>query len=255
LKKKRIVLKVGSAILSQDGNLSFERIENLSNFINQLRDKYDVILVSSGAVSAGYTILQLDKSKLANKEALASIGQPYLMSIYKKYFDKFDVNVAQMLLTEDGLDSRKYSSNAKQTIDALLKNNVLPIINENDSVSVKELLFGDNDQLSAHVCFHFDANMLVILSDIDGYYDKNPKDFDDAKVRKIVDYISDKELSIQQNPNNEFATGGIVTKLKAAKFLMDNNKQMFLSSGFDLTNIKEYLLNQNHVNGTLFTSK
>jgi glutamate 5-kinase len=129
----------------------------------------------------------------------------------------------------------------------------LPIINENDSVSVKELLFGDNDQLSAHVCYHFNFDMLVILSDIDGYYDKNPKDFSDAKVRKIVNKIQKDELSIQMNPNNEFATGGIVTKLKAAKFLLDNNKKMFLANGFDLRSIREYLLKANHINGTLFS--
>jgi glutamate 5-kinase len=114
------------------------------------------------------------------------------------------------------------------------------------------LLFGDNDQLSAHVCYHFDADLLVILSDIDGYYDKNPKDFKDAKIRKIVNHIKDEELQLEYNPNNEFATGGIVTKLKAANFLLENNKQMFLANGFDLSDIKEYLLNNNHEKGTLF---
>jgi glutamate 5-kinase len=252
MKKRRIVIKVGSAILSQNGELVQNRIEKLSNFIQELMINDEVILVSSGAVSAGYTILKLDKTKLANKEALASIGQPLLMSIYKENFQKFGINVAQILITEDDLDSMKCINNAKNTINTLLENQVLPIINENDSVAIKELLFGDNDQLSAHVCYHFDADLLVILSDIDGYYDKNPKDFKDAKIRKIVNHIKDEELQLEYNPNNEFATGGIVTKLKAANFLLENNKQMFLANGFDLSDIKEYLLNNNHEKGTLF---
>jgi glutamate 5-kinase len=255
MKKRRIVIKVGSAILSQNGELVQNRIEKLSNFIQELMINNEVILVSSGAVSAGYTILKLDKTKLANKEALASIGQPLLMSIYKENFQKFGINVAQILITEDDLDSMKCINNAKNTINTLLENQVLPIINENDSVAIKELLFGDNDQLSAHVCYHFDGDLLVILSDIDGYYDKNPKDFKDAKIRKIVNHIKDEELQLEYNPNNEFATGGIVTKLKAANFLLENNKQMFLANGFDLSDIKEYLLNNNHKKGTLFCKK
>jgi len=250
-----LVIKVGSAILSQNGTLALKRIKKLASFIAKLMKKYEIILVSSGAVSAGYTLVQLDKSQISNREALASIGQPYLMSIYHKVFKKFNINIGQLLLTESGLDSFKYVNNSRNTINRLLENNILPIINENDSVETKELLFGDNDQLSAHVCFHFNCDMLVILSDIDGYYDKNPKDFKDAKIRKIVTNITEEELSINVNPNNEFATGGIVTKLKAGKFLLDKNKKMFLANGFNLKYIKNYLLKNNHINGTLFKKK
>jgi len=251
--KQRIVIKVGTAVLNQNDELSKERIYNLVELIAELKKQnIEVILVSSGAVSAGFLKVKLDKTKLANRQALASIGQSYLMSIYQKKFDKFGINIAQILLTQDDFDSRKRSENAKKTIDVLLKNGVVPIINENDTIATDELAFGDNDQLSAHSTFYFQADILVILSDIQGYFDKNPTIFQDAKIRKIVNKIDEEDLIQEVSPNNQFATGGIVTKLKAAKFLMDNNLPMFLTSGFDLSGIKDFLLLGKHNSGTLF---
>jgi glutamate 5-kinase len=249
----RIVLKVGSAVLTEDGKLQLERIRNLVAFIVELKAKYDVILVSSGAVAAGYTELALDKKVVANKQALASIGQPLMMSRYRKKFKEHNVKVAQVLITEDDLDSRKRTSHAKHAIDILLENGVVPIINENDVTATEELVFGDNDQLSAHVCYRFGAKMLVILSDIDGYYDKNPSEYCDAKMKMIVDHIPSAELEVDHTPNNEFATGGIVTKLKAADYLLSKKRKMFLTSGYDLSYAREFLLCENHIKGTLFT--
>jgi glutamate 5-kinase len=254
LKYKRIVIKVGSAILSENGTLAKDRILNIAQLIAKLRESgIDIILVSSGAVSAGYTKVQLDKRLLANRQALASIGQSYLMSIYQKKFDRFGINIAQVLLIEADFDSRKRSQNAKNTIDVLLKNGVLPIINENDAVATEELAFGDNDQLSAHSSLYFGADLLVILSDIDGYYDKNPRLYKDAKIQPVINSISDYELIQEVSPNNEFATGGIVTKLKSARFLMDNGKEMFLSSGLELSVLENFILNGDYKKGTLFT--
>ena len=252
---KRIVIKVGSHVLGTKEGLSFERIKNLCFFIHQLREKYEVILVSSGAVSAGSLLLDLDRSKVENKQAMSAVGQPYLMSIYKKNFKPFNIKVAQLLLTADNFDSRKSTAYAKRAIEVLLKNGVLPIINENDTTAIKELVFGDNDQLSAHATFYFDADMLVILSDIDAFYDKNPREYLDAKVKKVVNFIDDDELECEHTPNSEFATGGIVTKLKAAKFLLDRNRCVFLTSGFDLNDAKSFLLENNHKGGTLFCNK
>jgi len=250
---KRVVIKIGSAVLSENGELSKERIYNIATFVSKLKKRgIEVILVSSGAVSAGYIKVQLDKNILANRQALASIGQSYLMSIYQKKFDKFGINISQILLTEADFDSRKRSENAKRTIDVLLTNGVVPIINENDSVATEELAFGDNDQLSAHSTYYFGAELLVILSDIDGYYDKNPRVYSDAKIRKEVNRIEDYELIQEVSPNNQFATGGIVTKLKSAKFLMNRGRKMFLTSGFDLQDVEAYLLNGEHRRGTLF---
>jgi len=249
---KRIVIKVGSHVLGEDDGLSFERIKNLCSFLSDLRKKYEVILVSSGAVSAGSLLLPLDKSKVENKQAMSAVGQPYLMSIYREYFKPFNIEVGQLLITADNFDSRKSTAHAKCAVETLLKNKVLPIINENDTTAIKELVFGDNDQLSAHATYYFDADMLVILSDIDAYYDKNPRDFKDARVRKVVNDITAEELEATHTPNSEFATGGIVTKLKAAKFLLERGRSMFLASGFDLDAARSFLLDDKHIGGTLF---
>ena len=247
----RIVIKVGTATLYQNEKLS-NRIDNLVEFLVELNKKNEVILVSSGAVGAGYTKLKLDKSNISNKQALASIGQPLLMKEYKIRFEKYNQIVSQVLLTASDFDSRKRTQNAKNMIEVLLKNKVIPIINENDAVSIEEIVFGDNDQLSAYTTYYFDADLLVILSDIDGLYDKNPKEFSDAKLLKIVSKIDPKLMQTPCNPNDKFATGGIVTKLKSAQFLLKKGKKMFLASGFDLTDVKSFLIDGVHKKGTLF---
>ena len=249
---KRIVIKVGSAVLTEQNRIARERMLNLVNLIAKLREEYEVILVSSGAVAAGYTELKLDKSVLANKQALASIGQPLLMHRYKKKFESHNVITSQVLVTASNFNTPEQAGRAKNTIETLLEHKVLPIINENDATSVDELVLGDNDQLSAFTAFYFDADLLVILSDIDAYYDKDPRKHDDAKVLKEVSSISQEELNAEVSANNSFATGGIVTKLKAADFLLKRNKQMFLSSGFDLSDVKSFLLDNIHKGGTLF---
>ena len=247
----RIVIKVGTATLYQNEKLS-NRIDNLVEFLVELNKKNEVILVSSGAVGAGYTKLKLDKNEISNKQALASIGQPLLMKEYKIRFEKYNQIVSQVLLTASDFDSRKRTQNAKNMIEVLLKNRIIPIINENDAVSIEEIVFGDNDQLSAYTTYYFDADLLVILSDIEGLYDKNPKEFSDAKLLKVVSKIDPKLMQTPCNPNDKFATGGIVTKLKAAEFLMQRGKDMFLASGFDLEDIREFLLENRHKRGTLF---
>lgn len=249
---QRIVLKVGSAVLTQDGKIAHRRLDNLVEFISKLKEKYDVILVSSGAVAAGYTLVQLDKKVVTNKQALASIGQPLLMHTYRREFTKYDIVCSQVLLEATIFQDENRLQHAKDAINTLLCNNVVPIINENDVTAIEELVFGDNDQLAAYVANYFDADLLAILTDIDGYYDLNPHENKDAKLLKVVKEISSEDLEANTSANSEFATGGIVTKLKAAKFLMDNEKNMYLSSGFDLRNIKEYLLQGNHNGGTLF---
>lgn len=252
----RIVIKVGSAILVENQSINLERIEALVQLIAKLRSVYEVILVSSGAVAAGYTEVKLDKTNLSNKQALAAIGQPLLMQIYANIFKKYQITTAQMLLTAYDFDSRKHTQNARNAMEVLLANEILPIINENDVVATGELKylgFGDNDQLSAHVTHFFGAQLLAILSDIDAYYEANPKEHPNAKMRKIVTHISEEELQAKVTPNNTFATGGIVTKLKAAKFLLENQKEMFLSSGKNLVVLHDFLMLHKQEMGTLFT--
>lgn len=249
---KRVVIKVGTAVLTQDNQIAKERMLNLVTLIVMLKNKYDVILVTSGAVAAGYSTLKLDKRMQIGKKALAAAGQPILMSAYKKKFDIYDITTAQILLTEDDFDSRKRTKMFQEIINAHLENDILPIVNENDITSTPEQLFGDNDQLSANVAYATDASILVILSDIDGYYDKNPQEFKEAELYKTVNELPKEALIDASTPNNEFATGGIVTKLKAADFLMKRGKKMFLCNGFDLSAAKSFLIDNEHTLGTLF---
>lgn len=252
---KRIVIKVGSSVLTDRTNIAKERMLNLVGLIAEARKKYEVILVTSGAVAAGYTAVQLNKSIPTSKKVLASLGQPILMSAYKNLFDIFNVTISQILLTEEDFDSRVHTQIVQDIVERTLKNDILPIINENDISTTPDQLFGDNDQLSSHIAHHTGSDLLVILSDIDGYYDSNPKENPKAKVRKVVTEIKDDELEQSHTPNNQFATGGIVTKLKAAKYIMNNNMEMLLCNGYDLTSAREFLIDEIHNNGTLFTTK
>ncbi len=252
---RRVVVKVGTHVLSDQNSLCEERILNLVEFLVALMKNHEVILVSSGAVAAGYSILKLDKKMLHNRQAIAAVGQPQLMETYTKKLEKFGKSGAQLLLTADDFDSRKRCFHAKCTIDTLLENGILPIINENDATATEELVFGDNDQLSSRVAYYFGADLLILLSDIDGYYDKDPHNYADATMRKVVHKIDSSELEMEKSTNFAFATGGIVTKLKAADFLLERKKSMFIASGFDLTDVKSYMLEGVHKGGTLFTCK
>jgi len=252
---KRIVIKVGSSVLTETTDIAKERMLNLVSLIAKARKKYEVILVSSGAVAAGYTALKLDRNKQISKKVLASVGQPILMSSYKNKFDIYGIDIAQILLTEDDFDSRTHTKIFQDIIDRTLRNNLVPIVNENDITTTPDQLFGDNDQLSAYVAHYTNSDLLLILSDIDGYYDKNPKEDSTAKIRKEVNHISEEELAQSHSPNSEFATGGIVTKLKAADYIMKKNRQMFLCSGYNLETAEKFLIEGIHNKGTLFTNK
>lgn len=252
---KRIVIKIGSAVLTEKNSIAKERMLKVVDLTVKLMKKYDVVLVTSGAVAAGYGALKLDKSKSIGKKALAAAGQPILMTSYKKKFDIFEIDTAQILLTEDDFDSRKRTKMFQEIIDAHLDNNIVPIVNENDISSTPEQLFGDNDQLSANVAHAINAEYLVILSDIDGYFDKNPDKHEDAKLFKVLHELPKGALKEEVTPNNTFATGGIVTKLMAADFIMKKDRKMFLANGFNLESTQSFLLEGKHELGTLFCPK
>lgn len=251
---KRIVIKVGSSVLTDTDNIAKERMLNLVSLIVEARKKYEVILVTSGAVSAGYTAVQLNRSVPTSKKVLASVGQPILMSSYKNKFDIYGVHISQILLTEEDFDSRTHTKIFQDIIERTLRNDILPIVNENDITTTPDQLFGDNDQLSAYVTHYTNADLLVILSDIDGYFDSNPRENPEAKIRKVVSEIEEEELNQEHTPNSKFATGGIVTKLKAAEYIMRKNREMFLCSGYDLTAAREFLMERKHNKGTHFTT-
>ncbi len=250
---KRVVVKVGSAVLTQDASIALERMQALVDFLSELKKNNEVILVSSGAVAGGYTKLKLDRTIIKNKQALAAIGQPVLLNKYDKKFSKHGIIVSQILVTAANLSKEDDIIRVKNTIDTLLENGVIPIVNENDATATDELELGDNDQLSAYITRHTDADILIILSDIDAYYDADPRKNQDAKILKIVNSIAKSDLEKEATPHGTFATGGIVTKLKAASYLLESNIDMFLASGFDLSDVKSYMIDAIHTGGTLFT--
>lgn len=250
---RRVVVKVGSAVLTQDDSIALARMRELVDFLAELRKNNEVILVSSGAVAAGYTALKLDRGILQNKQALASIGQPILMNKYSKKFATHNILTAQVLVTAANLQRDDEIQRIKDTVNTLLSNSVIPIINENDATSTKELVVGDNDQLSAYITKYTDSDLLIILSDIDAYYDKDPRKFSDAKILKIVNSIDENELEKEASPHGAFATGGILTKLKAANYLLKHGIDMVLTSGYDLSDIKSLMSQNRHLGGTLFT--
>ena len=252
---QRVVVKVGSAVLTEDGKIALSRMRLLVEFLAEARKKYEIVLVSSGAVAGGYTKLKLDRALLANKQALAAIGQPVLMGKYAKKFEKYNLLTAQVLVTAANLNKSDDISRVKNTVETLLHNGVIPIVNENDATATDELEVGDNDQLSAYITQHIDADMLIILSDIDAFYESDPRKNPDAKVCKIVQEIDEIMLNQEVSPNNIFATGGIVTKLKAASYLLKHNKEMFLASGFNLDDVRAFVLEGKHQGGTLFSKE
>ena len=250
--KKRIVIKVGSHVLSEHGALCDERMDALCGLIAELMGVYDVILVSSAAISAGQSKIDLKRDSVVHKQILAAVGQPHLMSTYEKKMSVYGKKTAQLLLNAADFDSKHRSTHAKNLVFGLLELGILPIINENDATATAEIVYGDNDRLSADAALCFDAYMLVMLSDIDGYYDSNPSQNKNAKIRPVVNTINKAEIASAGGAGSEHGTGGIATKLMAASMLLAEGKKMFLASGFDLSAVRSFLLDGKQNGGTIF---
>lgn len=250
--KKRIVIKVGSHVLSEHGTLCDERMDALCGLIAELMAVYDVILVSSAAISAGQSKIDLKRDSVVHKQILAAVGQPHLMATYEKKMSAYGKKTAQLLLNAADFDSKHRSTHAKNLVFGLLELGILPIINENDATATAEIVYGDNDRLSADAALCFDAYMLVMLSDIDGYYDSNPSQNKNAKIRPVVNTINKAEIASAGGAGSEHGTGGIATKLMAASMLLAQGKKMFLASGFDLSAVRSFLLDGKQNGGTIF---
>ena len=250
--KKRIVIKVGSHVLSEHGTLCDERMDALCGLIAELMGVYDVILVSSAAISAGQSKIDLKRDSVVHKQILAAVGQPHLMATYEKKMSVYAKKTAQLLLNAADFDSKHRSTHAKNLVFGLLELGILPIINENDATATAEIVYGDNDRLSADAALCFDAYMLVMLSDIDGYYDSNPSQNKNAKIRPVVNTINKAEIASAGGAGSEHGTGGIATKLMAASMLLAEGKKMFLASGFDLSAVRSFLLDGKQNGGTIF---
>lgn len=254
-KAKRIVVKVGSGVLTRDLGLDLDIIASLARQISAQMDKRrEVILVSSGAVASGVKKIGLPKrpDKMPEKQAAAAIGQAGLIHEYEMAFSKHGKHVAQILLTDEDLSNRKRYLNARNTMTTLLDWGVLPIINENDTVAVAEIKFGDNDSLSARVALLLEADLLINLTDIDGLYDKDPRQFSDAKrIRELVSI--GKHIEDLAGGAGSLGTGGMLTKIKAARKMIASGIPMIIASGKD-PNILDDLF-QGKDKGTFFRPK
>ncbi len=217
---RRVVIKIGSQILSSSEGIEENRLRGLVRELAELHErKKEIVVVSSGAVAAGMTRLgRKERPKtIPEKQALAAVGQIKLMALYERAFAKFDKSVAQVLLTADDLANRQRYINAKHTFQVLLESSIIPIVNENDTVAVEEMKFGDNDHLSALVATLLEADLLVILSDVEGVYDKDPRAHRDAQLISLISEARGISRAIGGASMSAVGTGGIVTKLGAAE--------------------------------------
>ncbi|GAB4264943.1 glutamate 5-kinase [Thermincola ferriacetica] len=232
---KTIVVKIGSSTLTHHtGKLDLRQMEQLVRELQDLRNQgKEVLLVSSGAVGAGMGRLGLGKKprSIPEKQAVAAVGQGILMHMYEKMFAEYGGTVAQVLLTREDMMDRKRFSNARNTLSALLKMNVLPIINENDTVAVEEIRFGDNDTLSAMVASLINADLLVILSDIDGLYSGNPKTDPHAQLINVVEEITPAIEQLAGGAGSDLGTGGMATKIYAARLAMTSGVPVIIAHG------------------------
>lgn len=254
---KKIVVKVGTSTLThENGLLNFDRIDKLARQLSDLHNQgKEVILVTSGAIGVGTAKLGI-KTKpktIPEKQAAAAIGQGILLHIYEKFFAEYGQIVAQILLTKDDITNKTRYSNAKNTFNELLRQGVIPIVNENDAIAIHEIKFGDNDTLSALVSSIIDADLLILLSDIDGLYDSDPRSNKDAKLISHVEKITKEIESFGGGVGSKLGTGGMYTKIKAAKIAVEHGVSMIIANGSDDNIIKDIISNKEI--GTLFSAQ
>ncbi len=253
---RRIVVKVGSGVLTRDLGLDLDIIASLARQISaQMDRKKEVILVSSGAVASGVKKIGLPKrpDKMPEKQAAAAIGQAGLIHEYEMAFSRHGKHVAQILLTDEDLSNRKRYLNARNTMGTLLAWGVLPIINENDTVAVSEIKFGDNDSLSARIALLMEADLLINLTDIDGLYDKDPRRNPDARRIPELVSIGRHIEELAGGVPGALGTGGMLTKIKAARKMIASGIPMIIASGKDPDILSD--LFQGRDKGTFFRPK
>jgi glutamate 5-kinase len=230
----RIVVKVGTSTLTYaNGQLNLQRIERLVREIADLHNRdLEVLLVTSGAIRVGANRMGMKNlpNTLPEKQALAAIGQGALMQLYEKLFSEYSKTVAQVLLSRGDMDDRIRYLNATNALLAMLAMNVVPVINENDTVGVEEIKFGDNDTLSAMVAGLVDADLLIILSDVDGLYSSDPREDDKAQLISQVEEITGEMEEKSTNRGSTFASGGMYTKLKAARMCMASGTSLVIAN-------------------------
>ena len=249
-----IVVKVGTSTLThENGKMNLRLVELLCRVLSDLQNSgKKIVLVSSGAVGVGMGKIGLETRPrgTAKKQALAAIGQCELMFIYDKFFGEYNQNVAQVLLTADVVSEAERSHNVINTFNELLDMNIIPIVNENDTVAVDELNFGDNDTLSAIVATLVGADALMILTDIDGVYDSNPKTNPNAKRIPVIREINDAVRAMAGGAGTNRGTGGMATKIRAAEIAAEKHIPTYILAGDDPENLYRVFSGQDI--GTVF---
>tara|TARA_B100000902_G_scaffold56866_1_gene63708 strand:+ start:501 stop:1607 length:1107 start_codon:yes stop_codon:yes gene_type:complete len=253
---KVIVVKIGSSLLV-DKNKKIRRrwLLSFAKDIKKLRKKSKkVIIVSSGAIALGCIKMNYDKKnlKLDKSQAIASIGQIELMNLFSNTFSKYNLDISQILLTLQDTEERRRSLNAKRTFENLFNLNYIPIVNENDTIATTEIKYGDNDRLASRVAQITNADTLVLLSDVDGLYTKNPKHSMDAKLIRKVDNLNEDLKNVNFKGINEFGSGGMNTKIEAAKICQLSGCNMIIANGLYHNPIDRILIKNEF---TLFISK
>ena len=253
--KKRIVIKVGSSSITypETGRMNLDKIEKLVRVLADLANSgKEVILVSSGAIPVGSRVLGMEHkpSQKAQKQACAAVGQASLMMVYQKFFAEYQHSVAQILLTKYTMIRTESRHNAENTFNELLRMGVIPIVNENDTVATDEIEFGDNDTLSAIVAALVKADFLILLSDIEGLYPDDPHKNPDAEFIDTVEYISDEIIAMGKGVGSAVGTGGMSTKISAARIANDSGADMIITSSEDMSVISRIL--EGEKTGTLF---
>jgi glutamate 5-kinase len=231
---KRLVVKVGSNVLTEDHGLNLKAIRSITRQICKLRDAcVEVILVSSGAMASGVKKMGLGKrpDEIPKRQAVAAVGQTGLMNAYEKAFERNGNKVAQILLTHEDLSNRRRYLNARNTLNTLLAWDVVPIINENDTVSVEEIKLGDNDNLAAMITLMMGADALINLTDIDGLHTEDPRQYSDASLISTVSSINKATEKYAGNIPGALGTGGMLSKIKAAKKVTSAGVPMVIANG------------------------
>jgi len=232
---KIIVVKIGSSLLvDQNKKIRKQWLSSFAKDIKKLRNKNQkVVIVSSGAIALGCKKMNYNKKniKLDKSQAIASIGQIELMNLFSQTFSKYKLNISQILLTLEDTEERRRSLNAKRTFDNLFELGFIPVVNENDTIATSEIKYGDNDRLASRVAQITNADTLILLSDVDGLYTKNPKIFKDAKLIKKIDDLKKDLKKIYIKGVNEYGSGGMHTKIEAAKICQLAGTSMVIANG------------------------
>jgi glutamate 5-kinase len=227
---KKIVLKLGSStVVDSKGVFKKRWVTTLIKDIKKYGKNKNFVIVSSGAIALGQKYLKIKKKKikLEMSQAIAAVGQIHLAGEFQKLFDKYKVKTGQILISPDDTEQRRRAINVRRTFDNLFKLNAIPVVNENDSTATAEIKYGDNDRLAARVAQIIGADILIIFSDVDGLYDKSKR----KKIVKNIELIDEKITSLIEKTKNDYGSGGIITKLDAAKICMNSGCHMFIANG------------------------